>query len=61
MIVYNVLQKPAFLDIAFTYIVVDILSVISYNIPIASAQEDNTNFLTYTNTNLCFTIKYASD
>jgi hypothetical protein len=38
-----------------------LLSVISYNIPIKSAQEDNTNFLTHTNTNLGFTIKYPSD
>ena len=40
-----------------------ILSVTAYNIPIARAQQDNnnTNFLTYTNTNLGFTIKYPSD
>jgi hypothetical protein len=37
------------------------LSVIVYNIPIAAAQNDNANFLTYTNTNLGFTIKYPSN
>ena len=38
-----------------------ILYVISYNIPIATAQQDSANFLTYTNTNLGFTIKYPSN
>jgi hypothetical protein len=37
------------------------LSVIAYNIPIAAAQNDNANFLTYTNTNLGFTIRYPSN
>src|SRR5918911_704193 len=37
------------------------LFVISYNTPIATAQRDSANFLTYTNTNLGFTIKYPSD
>ena len=35
-----------------------ILSIITHSIPLANAQQDNTNFLTYTNTNLGFTIKY---
>jgi hypothetical protein len=35
-----------------------ILSVIAYNISIAAAREDNANFLTYTNPDLGFTIKY---
>jgi hypothetical protein len=39
---------PSSLDIVITYFV-STLSVIAYNIPIAAAQEDNTNFLTYTN------------
>jgi hypothetical protein len=34
---------------------------ILYNMPLAGAQQDNTNFLTYTNTDLGFTIKYPSD
>jgi hypothetical protein len=38
-----------------------ISSIITYSIPLANAQQDNTNFLTYTNTNLCFTIKYPPD
>ncbi len=38
-----------------------ILSVIVYNTPFATAQQDNANFLTYTNTHLGFTIKYPSD
>src|SRR5918911_346575 len=37
------------------------LFVISYNIPIATAIQDSANFLTYTNTNLGFTIKHPSD
>jgi hypothetical protein len=32
-----------------------------YNIPLASAQGANAGFLTYTNTDLGFTIKYPSD
>jgi hypothetical protein len=35
-----------------------ILSVKVYDTPIAAAQENNTNFLTYTNPDLGFTIKY---
>ena len=35
-----------------------ILSGIAYNISIAAAREDNANFLTYTNPDLGFTIKY---
>ena len=38
-----------------------ILSIITHNIPLANAQQDNTNFLTYTNTKLGFTIKYPPD
>jgi hypothetical protein len=38
-----------------------ISSIITYSIPLANAQQDNTNFLTYTNTNLGFTIKYPPD
>ena len=38
-----------------------ILSIITHSIPLANAQQDNTNFLTYTNTNLGFTIKYPPD
>jgi hypothetical protein len=37
------------------------LFVIVYNIPIAAAQNDNANFLIYTNTNLGFTINYPSN
>jgi hypothetical protein len=37
------------------------LCVILYNIPIATAQQGSANFLTYTNTNLGFTIKYPPD
>ena len=37
------------------------LPSITCNIPLARAQQDNTNFLTYTNTDLGFTIKYPSD
>jgi PsbP-like protein len=37
------------------------LSVIAFNVPIVRAQQDSTNFLTYTNTDLGFTIKYPSD
>src|SRR5919202_5900132 len=35
--------------------------IVVYNISIAAAQNDNANFLTYTNTNLGFTIKYPSN
>jgi hypothetical protein len=35
--------------------------IVGYNIPIAVAQNDNANFLTYTNTDLGFTIKYPSN
>jgi hypothetical protein len=38
-----------------------ILYIITHSIPLANAQQDNTNFLTYTNTNLGFTIKYPPD
>ena len=38
-----------------------ILSAIVHNIPIVRAQQDNTNFLTHTNTDLGFTIKYPLD
>jgi hypothetical protein len=34
---------------------------IVYGIPFARAQQDGTNFLAYTNTELGFTIKYPSD
>jgi hypothetical protein len=34
---------------------------ILYNMSLANAQQDNTNFLTYTNTDLDFTIKYPPD
>jgi hypothetical protein len=37
------------------------LCVILYNIPVATAQQYSANFLTYTNTNLGFTIKFPSD
>ena len=38
-----------------------ILSAIAHNVPIVRAQQDNTNFLTHTNTDLGFTIKYPLD
>src|ERR687885_2187798 len=38
-----------------------VLSNIASNIPAAGAQQNTTNFLTYTNTDLGFTIKYPSD
>jgi hypothetical protein len=34
------------------------ISVISCNFPIAAAQQNNTSFLTYANTDLGFTIRY---
>jgi hypothetical protein len=34
------------------------ICVISCNFPIAAAQQNNTSFLTYTNTELGFTIRY---
>jgi hypothetical protein len=34
---------------------------ITYSIPLATAQQDNADFLTYTNTRLGFTFKYPSD
>ena len=37
------------------------MSNIASNIPVAIAQQDSTNFLTYTNTDLGFTMKYPSD
>ena len=38
-----------------------LLSNVASNIPVANAQQKTTNFLTYTNTDLGFTIKYPSD
>jgi hypothetical protein len=38
-----------------------VLSTLESNVPAASAQQDNPNFLTYTNTDLAFTMKYPSD
>jgi hypothetical protein len=38
-----------------------VLSNIAHNIPLASAQQHYSNFLTYTNTRLGFTFKYPSD
>jgi hypothetical protein len=38
-----------------------VLSNIASNILVASAQQNTTNFLTYTNTDLGFTMKYPSD
>jgi hypothetical protein len=38
-----------------------VLSTIESNVPAASAQQDSTNFLTYTSTGLGFTIKYPSN
>jgi hypothetical protein len=38
-----------------------LLTIIAYSIPLANAQQDSTNFLTYTNTNLGFTIEYTPD
>jgi hypothetical protein len=38
-----------------------VLSNIVFNIPLARAQQHNASFLTYTNTDLGFTIKYLSD
>ena len=47
----NIIQMPSSLDIAI--ISFSTLSVIvGYNIPIAAAQEDDTNFLIYTNPDL---------
>ena len=38
-----------------------VLSNIASDIPVASAQQNTTNFLTYTNTNIGFTMKYPSN
>jgi len=38
-----------------------VLSVIAYYLPIARAQQDNRNFLTYTNADLGFIMKHPSD
>jgi hypothetical protein len=45
---------------ASKYILLSLLSVIAYNTVPARAQQDSANFLTYTNTDLGFTIKYPS-
>jgi len=44
-----------------SYILLSLLSGIFYGPSLAGAQQDSTNFLTYTNTDLGFTIKYPSD
>jgi len=53
--------KSRLLCILPSLVSVFILSIITHSIPLANAQQDNTNFLTYTNTNLGFTIKYPPD
>jgi PsbP-like protein len=55
------LWKDPSSKILASFILSFILSVIAYNTIPATAQQDSSNFLTYTNIDLGFTMKYPSD
>jgi|SRR5919205_3922440 hypothetical protein len=56
----HVLQRSCNMDIAIPSVAL-IVNYYSISIPLVNAQQDSTNFLTYTNANLGFTIKYTPD